>query len=181
MALRQENSVNSLPLEREILFSSQMKPAFSIRLGKGEALVGVPVITVSSPAWPASRRSPLVGCISPVSQRPVPVPASWLSRVRAYKPARAKELLEEQRHVQASRCCQCPACLRTMGLRNICLHADLSPMWGLWRPQFSCLSITRDYLFSLCTFCLPPVCVDFFSRTTFSHCSPWCIMIETHM
>lgn len=109
---------------------------------------------------PSSGQS-LCPCCIPIpapAPGPAPVPAvTWLSHpagtgMLLTKKVRAKWLLEDQRHLQASRCCWPPEFPGTsMDLRNIYLHPGLSPSWDLWMLPLYEYLLQQMIIFSCCS------------------------------
>lgn len=107
---------------------------------------------------------------------PAPVPAvTWLSRTAGTgtllkKKVRAKWLLEDQRHLQASRCCWRPVFLGTStDLRNIYLHPGLNPSWDLWMLPLYEYLLQQMIIFSCCS---PLVCILFVCLASGVLCFP---------
>lgn len=105
-----------------------------------------------------------------------PVPAvTWLSHTAETgmllkKKVRAKWLLEDQRHLQASRCCWRPEFPGTsMDLRNIYLHPGLSPSWGFWMLPLYEYLLQQMIIFPCCS---PLVCILFVCLASGVLCFP---------
>lgn len=157
-------------------------------MGKGEALEALAGVTAFSTCLasllPSSGHIPAL----PSHYAPAPFPFLLLSLLLLLfllwlgshtlqgqaccwkRKERAKWLLEDQRHLQASRCCWRPEFLGTsMDLRNIYLHPGLSPSWDFWMLPLYEYLLQQMIIFPCCS---PLVCILFVCLASGVLCFP---------
>lgn len=165
------------PIRKNPLFSSQIKPAFSIWVGKREALEAVPGITVSSPAWPAPGRS-LAAALPPHSDPLHPCRCSccdfgfhmWQGQARCLKNCKSQVASGRPEASAGQQMLLVPSVAQDgfQGPQEYWFASWPQAQAGSLDAAVMWLSINTDYRFLLRTLSLHPVCVFFFSRTAFS-------------